>query len=227
MASRADYSAIEDGGSYTAQTGSNRLVVFFLCGEGGSSTDTEGSTLSFGGVSATLLRKQDTASSTYVGVSCFYIKEADIPSGAQTVLATFVDDTPTNSAVLCMTLTDCDQTTVSDADVGAAQNVLTGELPWTLASTTSGGVGVCVAYGASNTPTYSLSTADGWTEQYDAAESGAATSRLWFADKSLDGSSTTAGITPSSSNSTALVAVAFRPYGGAPALADIVMRWAL
>lgn len=207
---------IENEGTYTAETGSNRLAVFAVGAEGSTTSACETSDLSFGTVKAQLIRQRDTDSSTYAGMSVYVIPEASIPSGSQTVTATFVGS-PTNSFIICLTLGDADQSIAFDGSTDNAVNSSAAELTWTLAINNSGGLGLCFAASSNSVAGISLSTADGWTEVLDAAE-GAAT-LYWLGEKALTGASTTAGITPSASSSTALVAVAFRPLGIASTIA--------
>jgi hypothetical protein len=143
-------SVIETGGTYTAETGSNRLAVFAVGAEGATTSACETSALTFGGVNATLIRQRDTASNTYNGVSVYVIPESSIPSGAQTVSATFVGS-PANSFIICLTLENADQSVVYDGSTDNAANSSAAELSWTLATNNSGGLGLCFAAAANDT----------------------------------------------------------------------------
>ena len=95
---------LASGGSYTAETGSNRAVVFCDNSEHGATPITG---ISLGGVSATKavdLDVQGAGVDVYSGI--WYILEASIPSGSQTLAITGgnVD------SVTVMTLDGVDQT---------------------------------------------------------------------------------------------------------------------
>lgn len=103
---KADVQNISEGGTYTAAAGSNRLVVIAGNGESAySSRPLVG--ISMGGVAFTEAVTAVDGTATKGGI--WYIKEADIPSGAQTITVDWngqVHDTFMGSIY---TLTDIDQ----------------------------------------------------------------------------------------------------------------------
>jgi hypothetical protein len=202
---------IESEGTYTAEAGSNRLVVFAVGAHGSTGTSVQPTELLFGSVKATLIRQRRTAANSYAGMSVFVIPESVIPSGAQTVAALFSPTPEVNSWITCLTLADADQLTFVSSSADNAQNASAAALSWTLGTTSDGGLGLCfLASTNASGMTHSLTTVDGWSEFLDAANS--AVSTYWAGEKALTGASTTAGVTPSISTSSALVAVAVKRY---------------
>lgn len=214
-------SVIENESTYTAETGSNRLVVFVVGSYGSTLASTVATGLLFGSVPATPIRQRGLVAPTYAGISVFVVPESVIPSGAQAVSATFPTTPEVNSWIACLTLADADQLTFVASTADNAQNSSAAELSWTLGTTTDGGLGLCfVATSAAGGLTHSLTTVGGWSEFMDGPNS--ALSTYWAAERILTGASTTAGVTASAARSSALVALAVRRYStpAAPTITD-------
>jgi hypothetical protein len=202
-------SIISSGGSFTASTGSDRLLVAILHGH---STLVGGATAvscDFGGVGMTLIAEEHASS--YVGTGIFYLKDADILSGAQTVTPAWASVPNQSGRVTLLTLEGVDQTTVYD---DFAEHAAASSQPGALVLDTnsSGGYGLAAYTNLSSGSTFS-NWGTGWTEVWEATNSSTMRTALGEA-LNLDGTSVTAQPTCSSSPSIAGVAVAFKAAGG-------------
>lgn len=155
---------IADGGSYTAETtGSDRLVVFVI--HGVKSINIAIGTPSMGAQSCA-----DAIRSTYVGhaVSAIvYIKDADIPTGSQTISGNF-DSTPDGSQITCFTLSGVDQTTPVFDSAEASNGSGNTE---TISALTNESGGICIAGGNWNSGDAAFNTdpvAVGYTQVAEA-----------------------------------------------------------
>lgn len=159
-------SVISDGGSYTAETtGSDRVVAFVIHGVDGSSD------LSIG---TPTMGSQDTSeaiqgsSSLRVASGVFFVKEADIPTGSQTVTANFNTTPSLGTQITCYTLSSVDQTTpVYDA---AEASSGTGSAETISGLTTDSG-GICIAGASWNAGNGVFNTdpvSDGYTQVSEA-----------------------------------------------------------
>jgi len=101
-------SVIVDGGSYTAETtGSDRLVVFSCAGHIGGDVLCTGADM--GAQAATEGKLPAAGRKAPTGL--YYIKEADIPTGSQTITLSVSAGSLDDSQITCYTLSGVDQTT--------------------------------------------------------------------------------------------------------------------
>lgn len=103
------------GGTYTAETGSNRVVVFLCATEHNGGTSRKLASATYGGKDCTIIGVEEI--STTIAVGCAYLKESDVDSRTgDTFTPTWTTAAPTGGiCIACFTLTDVDQTTVYDA----------------------------------------------------------------------------------------------------------------
>ena len=103
---KLNVAAIVEGGTYTPSAGSNRAVVFSGSGESAfSSRPLVG--LSFGGVQCTEAVRFGNDGNVKGGI--FYILEANIPAGANTLIADWEGDPHESFVGAAYTLTGVDQ----------------------------------------------------------------------------------------------------------------------
>jgi hypothetical protein len=111
----ANVTLVAGGGTYAAAAGSDRIVVIALAREGAGATPTV-ATLSWGASTLANGRIVEAASVSKFAASprgtayIWYVKEADIESGAQTLQASWANAmNGTNDFFTCYTLTGRDQ----------------------------------------------------------------------------------------------------------------------
>jgi len=115
---------------YTVDTGSNRLLLMVASWEDNNATAATVSGITYGGISATRgpITLWYSASGRVFGLDVFYMKDADIPSGSNTMTVSWAGTGPpqTDETVLSIcTFTGVDQTTpVTDSDSATAGNQL-------------------------------------------------------------------------------------------------------
>jgi len=167
-------SAVTSGGTYTAETGSNRLVVITVGAEG-LTTSPNVSAVVFG--SATLANGKvveaasaaQTPGATRGKAYVYYVKEANIDSGSQTLSVTWDGNATANSGDLmeAYTIAGVDQTTPVEATSSTFAPVGTPVDPLSSSLTVASGSGQVLA-GLGNSPTAGSTPADGtWTEYRD------------------------------------------------------------
>jgi len=130
--------AVTGGGTYTAETGSNRLVVFSIgrrCTNTGSPELPSITEITWGSLSLTggtiLLAKN--ASVTNGGNSIagiYYVKEADIPGGAQTIAVTYDRTMNGSDLIIAFTLGGMNQSSPVDGS-GSTQTAAGSTDPFT------------------------------------------------------------------------------------------------
>lgn len=97
---------IADGGNYTAEAGSDRIVAFLIICGASTGTNTI-SSVSFGAQPATL-SEQNIVNQELSGIAI--VKEADIPAGANAVSVVLTEDGSEEGVTIhCITLTGRDQ----------------------------------------------------------------------------------------------------------------------
>jgi hypothetical protein len=149
--------------------------------------------------------------SSYIGTGVYYLKHADILSGAQTVTATWGSVPNQSGRVTLLTLEGVDQSTVVD-DFAEAEALNSQPGALTLDTNTAGGYGLA-AYSMVATGSVWSDWGTGWTEIQEATNS--STMRCTAAEAlSLSGASVTAQPTVTSTGNWAGVAVAFKAAGG-------------
>lgn len=155
--------AVANGGdNYTAETGSNRLVVWTF----GAMKSTENapaiSGVTFGGVAMSLAVTSISDSQAFALSSVWYLKHADIPSGAQALVITWSTE-PNDTTYLgrCYTLIGVDQTNpLVDTD---------GAIGSSVASLQGGGLtvedgGIVIAHASKSNDTDNFNTPSGYTK---------------------------------------------------------------
>lgn len=117
---------VNDGGSYTAETGSNRAVIWGISAQGGGQEFT-GATL--GGVAFTLGAEYPSSGTNAINCLIAYMLSAAIPSGSQTADVTY-NSAPTGDRGGMMTLSGVAQaSTVVDTDNGTLADSTSHQLP--------------------------------------------------------------------------------------------------
>src|SRR6185312_4989238 len=148
------------GISYTAETGTNRAVVLILTQSSSSGQGTPlytGFQPTYGGVNMVQAGSFiNNSASRYMIVSMWYVLEANIPTGAQTMVASWNDTTnhlnEANAQAAIYTLSDVNQTTPCTATDSGTTNSATSISGSGLATTTGGIVLLGCAFNAgSNT----------------------------------------------------------------------------
>lgn len=115
---------------YTADSGSDRFLLMVASWEDNNSTAATVSGITYGGISATRgpITLWYSASGRIFGIDVFYMKEADIPSGSNTMTVSWAGTGPpqTGETVLSIvTFTGVDQTTpIKDSDTATAVSQL-------------------------------------------------------------------------------------------------------
>ena len=137
--------AVVGGGTVAADAGSNRVVVIAL-GRRNSGTSTATPTvtaLTWGSLSLnagiTLASRQSSTGNGRCSTNIWYVKEADIPAGAQTLSASWSVSPMAGSGDLftVYTLSGVNQTTPIDTTVNV--NNGNGADPWTMSGAVAGG----------------------------------------------------------------------------------------
>lgn len=154
--------AVNDGGSYTAEAGSNRLVVWTF----GAMKSTENppviSGVTFGGVAMSLAVTSISAAQAFALTSVWYLKDADIPSGSQALVISWsVEPNDTTYLGRCYTLTGVDQTSPlvdTDGAVGSSVASLQG------GGLTVEAAGVVIAHASKSENTDNFNTPSGYTK---------------------------------------------------------------
>jgi hypothetical protein len=209
--------------TYTAETtGTDRLLVILVSCEDGSSGP-EVTALSLGSASIAngqLVKVIESANTggagAYNTASIYYIKEANIPAGANAPTITYDVGAITAGPFFdYFTLSGVDQTTpVDDTAADVVNNVASSTTFATgcvLETNTTGGWAVALA---SNSHASGAHTAwDDFSEVADAALGGAYTRGV--ATASLTGASVTTNPTFTGTTYANIVAAAFKPSGGA------------
>jgi hypothetical protein len=201
--------SVNNGGSYTAEAGSNRAVVFGVhVGATGLAATITG--LTFGGVSCVEALQYCELGSEWGMEGCYYLLEASIPSGSQTLTATV--SAGTVDEISCLTLDDVSQ--VSPVrETGSTEAIATNALTANFSSTVAGDFGIILGHGGriESYNTYS----NGWAETL---RHNIATTRTHIvATKSLVGDATTDDCAMGSggiSNRRGCLWVAFADGGG-------------
>ena len=188
---------VASGGSYTAETtGTNRVAAFVVHTDLSGTSDNV-TALTFGAQSATKIVESNPTNNSGTA-SIWYIRDADIPTGSQTVTPTLSGGTLEDCTIDCYTLSDVDQTTPS---IGSDSAVSTGNST-TVSFTSLATVASGLAIGGANFQEFANRTwtpPTSWTEDVDAgslslsacsahyATSGATESGSWTMDSSRNG----------------------------------------
>lgn len=174
---------IAHGGSYTASTtGSNRLVVLIVHQYPSASGITV-SSVSMGAQAATKI-VESSAASVRGTTSLWYILDASIPTGAQTITVTPSTGT-TDGRVHCFTLSDVDQTTPSDGNTSNVSTGLGATVQHSGLSNSNNGMalGGSACHSLTNRSWSPPSTPDVWTEDHDNGANGlSGCSAHWASD---------------------------------------------
>lgn len=153
---------VDGGGSYTAETGSNRLVVWTFGAVKSNENPPALTGVTFGAVAMTLGVTVISADQTYALASFWYIKEADIPGGSNAFTPSWsVTPNDTLYQGYAWTLTGVDQTTpVVDTDgaFGTASSSLTGS------GLTVTADGIALAHATKNEDADNFNTPAGYTK---------------------------------------------------------------
>ena len=200
---------IDDGESYTPETGdSERLVVVGVAYEYASGA-TGITSVKLGGVTMTQLNR-GKHSTTGSGAGHWYLKEADIPVGSSTLEFTWAGTYNGLTSGTIYTLAGVDQSTVSD-DTQKSSFTSTSTPSRSVTSTDNS----LVLVSASSTDhTLTWTNSSGLTERRDAAEA-SNNFRIFTADKLVpSGSADTLNFTLSSSDSGQISAVVIKPSAG-------------
>lgn len=152
------------GTSYTAGAGSNRVVVLVLehsSSAGGGTPVYTGVQPTFNGVNMTQVGPLVTSTAArYQCASMWLLKEASIPSGAQTLVASWSDATnnlnEANALATIWTLSGVDQTTPMTSSGSATGNSVTTLTCSNVTSTTGGLMIYGVSFNASTAVGVSL-----------------------------------------------------------------------
>jgi hypothetical protein len=192
--------AIDSGGTYTAESGSNRIVAFVVMAEDSTTARTLNS-LSFGGDSATVVANQ--ASGTRMTVAIAYVLEANIPSGAQTVTATFNTAPNETARIHCYTFSGCAQSSPVTSSVG--QTGAVASFTQTLDPTIVNGFLVAGAIAAVNSTGYT------WTNAAEVFDEALTNSRTSSAYLLIDGTTEQIVANRGSTTSQGFAAAAFAP----------------
>lgn len=159
MASLAgSLTSIENNGSYTADAGSNRAVVIMphIGATGAAATI---NSVTFGGVSAVEAEQYCELGSEWGMEGCYYILEANIPSGSQTVAVTVSAGTIDEVSI-------CTLQAVNQAspvrETGSAEAISTTSVACNFSSAVAGDFGFIVGHGARTE--FFASYTGGWTE---------------------------------------------------------------
>jgi hypothetical protein len=222
---------VSEAGTYTAETtGTNRLLVICITGEDSSTPDINTS-VTFGGVACTSVveKRSGGTGGPYQTASIFYLKQADIPSGAQAIAVDFDSGALTSGPFFdCFTLSGVDQTTPVDDFVSTSLDNVAGTSfsgGVTLDTNTNGGLSFAVVTTGGNATTYGTSGSWGlWDEKVDSVlNSGYSRAVATIAN---NGTSVTADPSWSTSqNFAAMVAAAFKPASAGTSIAPIVAHY--
>jgi hypothetical protein len=213
-----------EASTYTAETtGADRLLLIAFSVEDGSTPDVTGVT--FGGVAATqaVTQRSGGTGGPYPGASLYYIKQANIPSGAQSCAITFDSDPmSTGPFISFYTLSGVDQTTpVDDTAFASLDNVSATSLAITLETNTSGGMAFAV-FGLNLSGAPTITNSDGWTEDLDVSRTNYGE---WLGHKALTGASETLTLSFNTSSFASLVGAAFKPAGGSTPTAALAAAY--
>lgn len=146
------------GTSYTAGAGSNRVVVLVLehtSSAGGGTPNYTGVQPTFGGVNMTQVGSFiTTTAARYMCASMWFLPEASIPSGAQTMVASWSNGTnnlnEANALATIYTLSGVDQTTPASSVGSNISNSATTIASSSVTSTTGGLVIYGLSFNASS-----------------------------------------------------------------------------
>lgn len=160
-----DSTTVDSGGTFTAGSGSNRVLVWAFSGTRGGAGAPAITGATFGGEPMTQAVFAVNTTQRYNASTIYYLLEADIPSGSQTATATWDGGTPVDDTVQgqMYTLSGIDQTDpVVDIDsaVGETATSLTGS---GLSIVTDG---VAIAIGSKSEDGDSWNTPSGYTKVY-------------------------------------------------------------
>lgn len=163
---------VTGGGNYTAEAGSNRLVVFALAREPSTSATPALSTLTWGGLglgTGISFVSAVQTSGARIRAVIGYVKEADILSGANALDATWsIGMNGAANLFTCYTLSDVDQSTVIDTTASAVADPGSGVDPLTGTIDVVAGTVQILAAGVNNNVASTPSA--GWTEQRDSSD---------------------------------------------------------
>jgi hypothetical protein len=172
----ADFTLVNDGGSYEAAEGTNRLIVIAISRESTTGTRTltamslGASSIANGRIVPAVISAK-TAASPRGTANIYYILETNIESGAQAISVTWSGAMEGSNQIGCYTLTGRDQTSPIDSTTSLVLDVLTD--PWTLALSvgTSGADLVMAAWNSSNS-LFAPPASWAWVEDHDLADTG-------------------------------------------------------
>lgn len=211
---------VTGGNNYTAETGSNRIVVICLArrtSDTGSNISPAITALSFG--SASLANSQVvSAKEVVVGLGAntragiWFVREANIPSGANAVSATWGSTMSGSDLFFMFTLGDVDQTSTVDG-TGASETHSGGFDPWTGSLTISNNA-IQILTGAFGGGGTTVTPDAGWTEVQDASNSNHRCHTQYATGKSSGSLTYTADLSASSVG--ALVAASFNQVSATP-----------
>jgi hypothetical protein len=221
--------AVSEAGTYTAETtGTNRLLVICITGEDSGTPDIN-TDVTFGGVVCTPVveKRAGGATGPYQTTAIYYLKQADIPAGAQAIAVDYDSGALTDGPFFdCFTLSGVDQTTpVDDFASSSLDNVPGTTLGGQLALDTNTVDGLAFALIAITTSASTFSNwGTGWSELQDTALGGSY--RRGLATAVTSGATTTPDPTFSSSQSFAAgVSAAFKPATASASIAPLVAHY--
>jgi hypothetical protein len=175
-----NFQSVAGGASYTVAAGSNRIVVIALCRETATGSNQQVTSLSLGSSSLAngritqAVTADKNAASPRGRAYIWYIPEAYIQSGAQTLAATWSNTmADANDLFACWTLTGRAQT--NPVDNTGSLTVDTVLDPWPLSVTAAANADMVMA--AWNSANTRMTPATGWTEDHDADT---VNSALWY-----------------------------------------------
>lgn len=212
-------SNLVEAGTYTAETGSNRLLVICSGVEQASGAGALSCTaMSFGTASLAngkiiSAKETQTTGTQKVLAGIWYIKEADIPAGSNAISATFTSDPGAGHAFVLYTLDGVDQSNPVEATSQFTVNIGSETDPWSssinVAANTAQILQAIVDVNVAST------ASAGWTEQRDVSRS-----LYQFVTHhivSASAGSVTYGLDFAAVQAGAISVVSFGPVAGQPA----------
>ena len=156
---------INQGETYIAESGagvgSNRIVAFLVT-DAGPGVVPSSMTMGTQGASLVNLRTAAVAGDD-VACSVFYIKEADIPTGAQTITVSGIVNDP---KIFCFTLSNVNQTSVVKSTVGSFELTATTSVSFSGLTSVENGLALSVV-ARKGGGFVGLTEPTGWTEEFD------------------------------------------------------------
>lgn len=204
---------------YNVPAGTNRLVVVATAAEGSAQTAITPSAMSLGGVALTKVQEYVRTASTFVGVTLFYLKEADIAAASGGAFAaTWGAGTRSGYMNHVFTFAGVDQTTPLDDHTGG-NSVSGGILSLVLDTLSAGGYTAVAGINSTDTATHVWGGA--YSDADETLDNDDGNSRMVAGAKAASGSSMTITVDPSTGTFAALaIAVRPAPAGTPPAIAD-------